>query len=154
MEAHRLQGLAVISLGDAERIGRVQDIVFETSPLSACALRLATDVGPRLVSLWRIRSVRADAIVVEDWAAGDASDRSLRTRELPTLTDLERLRVVDERGTYLGRVAGLDLDTLSGAVSSIAVEGGLPGAATATTTFSVDQLVSLGPELLTVRTAA
>ena len=43
MDAQELKGLAVVTLAGAERLGRVDDVLFETAPLRAKALMVKSN---------------------------------------------------------------------------------------------------------------
>ena len=154
MNAQDLKGLAVITLAEAERLGRVDDVVFETGPLRAAALRLKTPSGDRLVSLDEVRSVGADAIVAETTALVGQSDQTLSRQNLPGLAELAKLKVVDDEGSYLGQIARLDIDPSSGRVTSLDVRKGQTlGFGGETTAVMPEQIVSVGADLMTIRHA-
>jgi len=148
MDAHQLKGLAVITLAEAERVGRVEDVVFETSPLRAAGLRLRTETGD-------IRSIGADAIITENVTSAEQNDAALNRRQLPGLEDLRKLNVVDEEGQFLGHIGRLEMDPGTGTVERIEVrKGEVLGMGGEGRTLSPDQIISVGAELITVRRAA
>jgi len=155
MDAHQLKGLAVITLAEAERVGRVEDVVFETSPLRAAGLRLRTETGDRLVAFSDIRSIGADAIITENVTSAEQNDAALNRRQLPGLEDLRKLNVVDEEGQFLGHIGRLEMDPGTGTVERIEVrKGEVLGMGGEGRTLSPDQIISVGAELITVRRAA
>ena len=154
MNAQDLKGLAVITLAEAERLGRVDDVVFETGPLRAAALRLKTPSGDRLVSLDEVRSVGADAIVAETTALVGQSDQTLSRQNLPGLAELAKLKVVDDEGSYVGQIVRLDIDPSSGRVTSLDVRKGQTlGFGGETMAIMAEQIVSVGADLMTIRHA-
>ena len=154
MDAQQLKGLAVITLNEAERVGRVEDVLFETEPLRAAALRLQTDTGARLVALSDIRTVGADAIITDDRASTEQHDAVLNRRQLPGLEDLRRLNVVGEDGRHLGHVGAVDVDPATGAVAGREIrKGEMLGLGGESRTLTPDQIISVGREIITVRAA-
>ena len=154
MDAQQLKGLAVITLSEAERVGRVEDVLFETDPLRAAALRLQTDTGARLVALSDIRTVGADAIITDDRASAEQNDAVLNRRQLPGLEDLRKLNVVDEEGRHLGHVGSVDVDPATGAVAGLDIrKGEMLGLGGESRTLTPDQIISVGREIITVRAA-
>lgn len=154
MDAHQLKGLAVITLSEAERVGRVEDVLFETDPLRATALRLQTDTGARLVALSDVRTVGADAIITHDRASAEQHDAALNRQRLPGLEDLRKLNVVDEEGRYLGHVGRVDVDPATGTVEGLDIrKGEMLGLGGESRTLTPDQIISVGSEIITVRAA-
>ena len=151
MNPKTLKGRAVVTVAEAQRMGRVHDVVFETSPLKSRGLRFETDSGARTLGLDRIRSVGADAVMVDDAVAVDTSERDLGGQRFMGLDELGRLKVVDEDGSYLGEIADLDIDLTTGQIASLDVsKGGLLGVGAETVNLPADRILSVGSELLTV----
>ena len=152
MNAADLRGFSVVAVDDAERLGRVEDVIFETAPLRAAALRLRTAAGEHLLALEAVKSFGADAITtdVADTAAPVGSVSNQRDRR--TLGELLALKVVDADGTYLGHITRLEINPSTGAIESVDVrKGEVLGLGGETKALTPDQIVSVGSELITVR---
>lgn len=153
MDTRAIQNLAVVSVDEAGRIGRVADVLFETSPLRAAALQLRSERGDLVVPWEDLRSVGRDAVTVQS-ANAARSPATLRNGDLPGLEDLQRLKVVDEAGTLVGTVYTVDIDPQTGAAISMVTErGGLLGLGTEHRTISVEAIRGIGREIVTVRTS-
>ena len=152
MNAEQLRGMAVVTVAGAERLGRVDDVVFETAPLKARALRLKTAVGEQLLLLSAVKSVGPDAITTDDGETAAAPGSAANQRDLRSLNELLKLKVVDAAGTYLGHIVRLDLDPSTGIVESVDVrKGQVLGIGGETTTLTADRILSVGAELITAR---
>lgn len=153
MDTRAIQNLAVVSVDEAGRIGRVADVLFETSPLRAAALQLTSDRGDLVVPWSDLRSVGRDAITVQS-ADVARSPTARKDADLPGIDALRRLKVVDEAGTLVGTVYTVDIDPQTGeAISMVTEHGGLLGIGGEHRTISVDAIRGIGPEIVTVRTA-
>lgn len=64
MDADTLKGLAVVSLAEGTRLGRVTDVLFETEPLRVVALQARGAGGDFVLPFERVRNVGADAVTV------------------------------------------------------------------------------------------
>jgi sporulation protein YlmC with PRC-barrel domain len=152
MDAQQLEGMSVVTLAEAERVGRVREVLFEAAPFRARALRLQTEDGQRLIALSDVRSVGPDAIVADDREAARLSEPQLDRIEMQGLSQLTRLKVVDETGSLVGVVARVDIDAETGDVGAVEVtKRSALGIGAETTTLSPDQIESVGSELMTIR---
>lgn len=123
-----LAGLAVISGAAGERLGRIQDVLFEpaTGRISGFLVNpggifASSQLLPRLV----VRSLGADATIVE----GGTQLEEIRSD--PPLPDAIRGRsldnrpVIDESGKVLGKIADVVVDEASLNVAAFVVSTGL-----------------------------
>ena len=133
-----------------------RDVVFGTAPFRARGLRVDTATGgSQLVALDDVRNVGPDAIVTDDATTALRSGPDMTREQLRDLTELSRLKVVDESGALLGQIERIDVDLPTGVVSGLEVHrGGVLGVGGENFTLGVDQVLSVGDELLTVRKAA
>ena len=65
MKASALKGKAVVSMVDGVQIGRVEEVLFDTTALRVAALVLTTTGGRSTLPFAAVRSLGADAITVE-----------------------------------------------------------------------------------------
>ena len=151
MDAQDMKGLSVVSIAEADRLGRVEEVLFHAQPLRAAALRVTTPQGVRFMGIDTIRNIGDDAITTDTDATAAAGEPELRHQDLRALEDIEKLKVVDDEGGYLGRITRVELDPSSGDVQSVDVrKGDVLGWGGDTMTIPRDQIVAVGPELITV----
>ena len=155
MDAQELTGLAVVTLAGAERLGRVDDVLFETAPLRAKALMVKSNSGQQVIALTDVRNIGPDAVITNDAESAATGGAAFGRTKLPGLDDLGELKVVDELGAFVGHITRVELDPVSGDVSRLDIRRGeLLGVGGQTTTLALDQVISVGSELVTVRDGA
>ena len=155
MEADKLKGMAIVSLADVARLGRIDDVLFDTQPLRVAALRATGDGQGFVIPFEQLKKIGADAVTVESGQVTQTASKEGSFGALPGLGALTKLKVVDEAGTLVGTVGGVELDPASGRVASLAVrKGGLLGLGGTTTTVDAAMIRGVGGELLTVAAGA
>ncbi len=149
MDPGTLKGVAIVSVEGAARLGRVKEVLFRTDPLRVAALLAADESGESIVPFDRVSSFGSDAVMVE---TADVSEHSPPpSNQFRSLADLQKLKVVDDTGGYVGTVKTLDFDPASGRVERLVAEaGGVLGIGGKTTTVEVRHLRSVGGDLLTI----
>jgi len=153
MDARKIQGMAVVTLAEAGRVGQVTDLLFDRSPLRAVALRVRAEEGDVLVPFDRIREIGADAITTD--SAEALGVRSRDGRDMPGIDEISQLKVVDEHGTLLGTVTELDIDPSDGHVTKVDVrKGEIFGVGGERQAVGAERILSVGREVLTVRAIA
>jgi len=149
MHSDTLKGIAVVSMTEGSRLGRVEESLFDPQTLHLAALRIKGDSGGFMVPMAQVRSIGTDAVMVESSAATQAAGTP--TNALLGWDDLKKHKVVDEAGALLGTVSNLELDTATGdAVRLVIHKGGVFGLGGETTEVAVGQIKSIGNELITV----
>ncbi len=149
MHSDKLKGMAVVSVGEGARLGRVEESLFDPQDLRLAAFRIKGDGGTFIVPLEKVQTIGADAVMVESSAATQvaAADSTLVGWDA-----LQKRKVVDESGTLLGTVNNMDLDTTTGEVLNLTVrKGGMLGLGGATTEVEATRIKSVGPELITLQ---
>jgi sporulation protein YlmC with PRC-barrel domain len=152
MKASALKGKAVVSMVDGVRIGRIEEVLFDTAGLKVAALILTTTGGRSILPFAAVRSLGADAVTVESATAtqpaaaqGDAGNL------LRALGDLTGLKVVNGEGAYLGDIRDVTIDQASGALTEIeAHSGGMLGMGGTAVTVLASAIRGIGPEIVTV----
>ena len=108
-----LKDRAVVSLGQAEKIGRVEDVILNLAEGQVAGFHVRTGLlgGGKILSIGDIHEIGADAITVADRDAveGHAPDQPA-LESLPTSADLIGAKVVSAQGTLLGTLANIALD--------------------------------------------
>ncbi len=155
MDADTLKGKAVVSVAEAAKLGYVEDILFDVRGLQAAALQVRGSDHTFVIPFARIKHVGPDAVTVDSSQVTQAVSKGDTFSALPGLGALKKLKVVDEAGTFLGTVAGLDLDPETGRLLNLSVhKGGMLGLGGSTTTLSVGAIRGVGPEIITTEIRA
>ena len=151
MNVRELKGMAVVSLADGAKVGKVEDVLIESSPFRVTALVLEGPSGQGLLPFASVRSLGEDAVTIESsapiqWSSGQVPGSSARR-----VDEVLGLKVVDAAGTMGGTVHDVDFDASTGAISSFGVRsGGVFGMGAEEHTVSVSGVRGLGTSLLTV----
>ena len=151
MDASTLKGLAVVSMSEGTRLGRVDDVVIGPQGLRVVALRVSGPDQTFVIPFDKIAQIGADAVTVESSRVAQVVGKGDPISDLPGLDQLTKLKVVDASGALVGVVGGIDVDVATGRVLSLAVrKGGMLGLGVTTTTVSADAVQTVGPELITL----
>jgi uncharacterized protein YrrD len=127
MDVKSLKGIAVVSIADGEKVGTVDETLFDTQQRRLVVFRLSRSNilrGDREhVRLRDVRSIGRDAVMIEN---RDAVRGERDIKELKSLVDLKTLaslRVVTESGHYVGNLATVQFDKNTGAMTVFEVSG-------------------------------
>jgi uncharacterized protein YrrD len=146
MRFTEIHGRKVVSLADAETLGRVDRYVIDPGRQAVVALRLSKVKGDACFLSWAdLHTFGADAVTVDEAsrlrpAAGDAEERAA-SKELQVIGKL----VLGTSGTVLGKGEDVEIDGETGAI--VAVDLGEAG------TVTGDRIVGLGSYALVVNDA-
>jgi sporulation protein YlmC with PRC-barrel domain len=151
MRSATLKGLAVVSIAEGTRLGRVDDLLIDTAEWRVVALH-CSDQGRRfIVPFQHVRNIGKDAITVESSQVTQIDGQGAQTPNTLRLDDFLKLKAVDEAGTFVGTVNQLDIDPTSGRLVSLdAHKGGVMGLGGTTTTVAAEHIRAVGPEIVTV----
>src|SRR5205823_13272100 len=151
MDAGKLKGMAIVSLGDEAKLGRVDDVLFGTQPLRATALSVRGDGQDFVIPFEQLTTIGADAVTVESGQVTQTASKEGTYSGLAGLGELMKFKVVDEAGTLVGTLGGIELDPASGQATGIAVhKGGLLGLGGTTTRIDPAAIRGVGDAMLTV----
>lgn len=152
MQADALKGLAVVAMAEGAKLGYVEDVVVDPQARRVAALLVGSNGQTFVVPFERVRSIGADAVTVESAQATQALSQGDVFSNLPGLSAMKKLKVVDEAGTFIGAVSGFALDQATGGLLSLTVhKGGILGLGGTTTTVDITAVRSIGPELVTIQ---
>jgi uncharacterized protein YrrD len=108
-----LKDRAVVSIAQAEKIGRVEDVILDLAEGRVAGFHVRTGLlgGGKILSARDIHDIGADAITVADRGAleGHAPDEPALD-SMPTSANLIGAKVVSDQGTLLGTLANIALD--------------------------------------------
>lgn len=151
MDAETLNDVAVVSVNEAARLGRVTDILLATEPLRVAALRAGGTSGEFVLPFERIANFGSDAVMVESPNVTELSRQGGSFGQLLSLADLKKFKIVDDAGTYLGTLRAVDFDPSSGRVDRLSAEaGGVLGIGGRKVTIEASEIRSVGNDLVTV----
>ena len=151
MDAKTLKDLAVVSLEEGSRLGRVEQALFDLAARQVRAVEVHGDAGTFIVPFEQIESIGSDAITVTSSQVTQTFDAGAAVGTLMGLQELEKLKVVDHEGTFLGTLSIVEFDPASGVVTQLSVhKGGMLGMGGTTTPLDGSSILKVGTELLTV----
>lgn len=154
MDAQTLKGMAVVSMQEGVRLGRVEQALFDVAARRLCALEVHGDSGSFVVPFALIERIGDDAIMVTSSQVTQTPTAGSPEGTLLGLHALGKLKVVDQAGTLLGTLNTIEFDPVDGGITRLSVHtGGLLGLGGTTTELAAADIVVIGPELLTVSTA-
>lgn len=151
MNGATLKGIAIVSIAEGSRLGRVDDLLIDTAQRQVVALH-ASEQGKRFIVPFQfVRNVGKDAVTVESSQVTQVDGQENHGANVVLLGDFLKLKVVDESGTFIGTVSQIDIDTANGQLLGLeAHRGGVLGLGGTTTTIAADQIRAIGQELLTI----
>jgi len=154
MQAKALNGMAIVSLQEGTRLGRVHAALFDLSTRQLEALSVHGDAGSFMVPFAQIEQIGSDAITVSSSQVTQTPSTGGVFDALLGLDALSKLKVVDQAGTHLGTINEIEFDPASGQVTQlIAHKGGVLGLGGTSTPLDARAILMVGPELVTVTTS-
>lgn len=154
MDAKSLLGIAVVSVTEAARLGKVADVLFDTTPLRVSAFKATAAASEFVIPFDQVRKIGTDAVIVDRPEATQMSSADGTFGHLSGLGRLEKLKIVDDQGTFIGTIQKVEFDTDTGHVERVvAHRGGILGAGGTTTTFGGNAIHSVGAEVMTIAAA-
>ncbi len=155
MNANDLKDMAVVSLEEGTKLGRVEQPMFDLAARQLGALQVKGGDGTFILPFAQIQSIGTDAITVTSSQVTQTPSSGGQTDALLDLQALKKLKIVDQAGTFLGTLSDVDVDPLSGQITRLtAHKGGLLGMGGTTTTLESTAIVMVGQDLLTVTAEA
>jgi len=151
MHSAALKGMAIVSITEGTRLGRVDDIWLDIAQRSVTALQ-CSDQGKRfIVPFQLVKNIGQDAITVQNSQATQVDGQNGLAPGTVRLDDFLKLKVVDESGAFIGNVSQVDIDVANGQMLSLnAHKGGVLGLGGTTTAIPAEQIHAIGQELVTV----
>ncbi len=151
MNATDIKDMAVISLQEGTKLGRVEQPLFDLATRQLGALQVKGEDGMFILPFDQIQHIGTDAITVTSSQVTQTPSSGGATDALLDLHALKRLKIVDQAGTFLGTLSDVDVDPVSGQITRlVAHKGGLLGLGGTTTPIASTAIVMVGQDLLTV----
>src|SRR5688572_3849591 len=113
MQADELKGRGVLALSNAEKIGQVEDVLFDAQFSQVLGFRVRRGgLFAKAQALLRdsVTSVGADALTVPSPDVINDEERIAELAHAATLSQVERTQVITESGDLLGTIAHLEMD--------------------------------------------
>lgn len=112
MRADELKGRAVVTLADATKIGRIDDVLFDKNYRTVLGFRVKAGMLSHAEALPRagVSAIGPDAVTVADQSAVNNEDRFAELAGSLSLDSAQRMKVVTEGGELLGMVKAVELD--------------------------------------------
>jgi uncharacterized protein YrrD len=127
MDARSLKGIAVVSIDEGEKVGTIDDTIFNLEKKQVIAFRLAKTGlfrGDRnFVTFEDIHSIGPDAVMIQNRSRLHTAKSKYDYSASPGIAKLTSLRVVTEDGAYVGNVANVHFDRRIGVFTEIEVTG-------------------------------
>jgi sporulation protein YlmC with PRC-barrel domain len=151
MNASDLKGMAVVSLGEGTKLGEVDQPLFDLPNRRMCALHVKGDSGIAVLPFEAIERIGSDAITVVTSRVTQTPGIDSSSQGLLDLEALRKLKIVNQDGTFLGKLSDIEFDPRDGYVTHLtAHKGGMLGMGGTTTPIGTNASLAAGRELLTV----
>jgi sporulation protein YlmC with PRC-barrel domain len=151
MKASDLKGMAVISLGEGTKLGEVDQPLFDLPNRRICALHVKGDSGIAVLPFEAIERIGDDAITVVTSRVTQTPGIDSSGQGLLDLEALRKLKIVNQDGTFLGKLSDVEFDPRDGQVTHLAAhKGGVLGMGGTTTPIGTNASLAAGREPLTV----
>lgn len=149
MQASELKGRAVVALSNAEKIGQVEDVLFDAQFRQVLGVRVKRGgLFGKAQALLRdsVTSIGAAALTVPSPDVINDEERFGDLAHAATLSQVERTQVVTESGELLGTIAHLEIDDDARKVTAYVLSSSLRDRVMRHDTESVkaDEVVRLG----------
>ena len=127
MDAKSLKGIAVVSIDEGEKVGTVDDTIFDLEKKKVTAFRLARSGVFRsernFITMDDVYSIGPDAVMIQNREKLHRTKSKYDYSGNPGLSQLTSLRVVTEDGAYVGNLATIHFDRKSGIITEFDVSG-------------------------------
>jgi uncharacterized protein YrrD len=149
MQANELKGRGVLALSNAEKIGQVDDVLFDAQFRQVLGFRVKRGgVFGKAQALLRdsVTSIGAAALTVQSPDVINDEERFADLAHASTLSQVERTQVVTESGEVLGTIAHLEIDDDARKVTAYTLSSSLTDRLMRHDTESVkaDEVIRLG----------
>lgn len=152
MKGDKIKGRAVVSITDAAKLGRVDDVLVDTEERRVAALHVKARGEEAVIPFDQVCSVGSDAVTVPSPDVVQRASTPSEADSLVSMDDLSKLKVVDEAGTFLGTVSDVVVDRDDGQITEIQTQkGGVFGVGGTTHTVAPEEITSIGDEVMVVQ---
>ena len=128
MDIKSLKGIAVVSIEQGEKVGVVDNALFDLEKRNVIAFKLIKPgfrrAGGIVITMDDVESIGKDAVMIRDKEMIRELKHERELQDRPDIGAFTALRVVSQDGTYVGNVATVQIDTKSGHITELEITGG------------------------------
>jgi len=151
MDAGKVKGLGVVSIASGAKLGTIDDVLFDVRGLRLGGLMVKSGDQQAVVPLDQVKSIGGDAVTILSDTSAQWGQAGTPLSTLPRLSDMQKLKVVDEAGTLLGTVKDIEIMPDDGRIAALTVhKGGVLGIGGDTVTIRGAEITSVGDEVIVV----
>jgi len=128
MQAQELKGREVLALSNAEKIGQVEDVLFDAQYRQVLGFRVKRGSlfgKAEAIPRESVTSIGADALTVQRPDAMNDEERFTDLAHASPLSRVEGTKVVTEGGELLGTIAHLEIDAEARKVTAYVLSSSL-----------------------------
>ena len=152
MKSKNLKGKKVVSLRDGVTLGQVDDVLVDTEELRVAALHVKGQGEEAVVPFDKVASAGGDVVTVPSSAAAQRPPAQDDAEHLASLSEVTKLKVIDEAGAFLGVVHSVEVDPQSGAILEMQTQKATAlGLGRASHTIAASEVTTVGEELIVVQ---
>ncbi len=152
MKSKDLKGKKVVSIRDGAKLGQVDDVLVDTDELRVAALHIKGQGEEALIPFDKVVSASSDVVTVPSSAAAQRPRAQDDAEHLASLTDVTKLKVIDEEGTFLGVVQSVEVDPQSGQIVELQTQKATAmGLGREAHTIAASEVTSIGEEMLVIQ---
>lgn len=153
-----LKGRKVVSVNNAETEGQVEDAFLDLNAQTVAGLKVNMSglfSGHTDLPWDAIQSIGQSAVTIEDPSALEQPNEAHGLDNLPTATEIDGDKVLDNSGNHVGTVGDLEFDAASGQIIGyILSEGLLNQLQGQTRMVPASSVTSVGQKMIVVSTGA
>lgn len=155
MKSKDLKGKKVVSIKEGAQLGQVDDVLVDPEALRVAALHVTGKGEEVLVPFDQVQSAGSDVVTVPSSVAAQRPRVQDEAEPLMSLGAVTKLKVVDEEGTFLGVVQGLEVDPQSGAILELQTQKATAlGLGRESHTVAASEVTSVGEEMIVIQAPA
>ncbi|MEX2425305.1 MAG: PRC-barrel domain-containing protein [Thermomicrobiaceae bacterium] len=155
MDVKSLKGIAIVSIEQGEKVGTVDNILFNFDDKRVIAFKMIKPgllrSGGIVLKMEDVESIGRDAVMIRnrEKIRELKEERDLQSR--PDLSALSALRVVTQDGTYVGNLATAQFEPKTGLLTHLEVTGGgFIDKLRRNKTIAIDEVASIGTDVAVV----
>ena len=152
MKSKDLKGKKVVSIRDGAKLGQVDDVLVDTDELRVAALHVKGQGEEALIPFDKVVSASNDVVTVPSSAAAQRPRAQDDSEHLASLSEVSKLKVIDEEGTFLGVVQSVEVDPQSGVILEMQAQKATAlGLGRESHTIVASEVTSVGEEMIVVQ---
>ncbi len=155
MDIKQLKGIAVIAIDDGARLGSVNDVLVDLD--HRCVRAFVINEGGllrgnnRILDIGDVRSVGADAVMIQSRDLLKADREDTRYQSFPNLHTITSLRVVSQNGDLVGNMSTIHFETNDGTFTDLEIsKHGLLGSFQSKIVVPAAAAVSMGRDVVVI----